>query len=439
MNEATELVPTNAAAPPETGARREPSQATHGIQISSPALIQALRERVKPDQPCLVGVNDEVLNELVTVVFFAGLEKYEAERHPVRVVFIGTRPLDVILPESHALGMTPIYQWKALRFEVPRPFSVREVVKLAVIGADDRIYTKVKLLDGRLAITGLAREGVNIEGDPFLKFIVPRPGGLSIRSGRERILEYEHGYVITGSEDLLLSTGMVRRGLEEIARAAAVDAPAVPDYLDAIRALLHEMAAHGHGGILVIGPDEDPELPKGAAYRMVPDSSLATLLKLHRLLAPSAKPSEPGAVRSPASRGAAVEQSPSIAFSDLLRGAFLTETERVIKEVGALTAIDGATVLNRNLTVVAFGVTLPVAGNGRRIMEAGDPDGIQRRPFDLGSHGTRHGAGVTYADQHPGSVVFVASQDGPISCMFRTSSHDDVMVWRFGRGGDPSI
>ena len=36
-------------------------------------------------------------------------------------------------------------------------------------------------------------------------------------------------------------------------------------------------------------------------------------------------------------------------FGHLLRNALLTEVERVIEEFGALTAIDGAILLNRDL------------------------------------------------------------------------------------------
>ena len=48
-------------------------------------------------------------------------------------------------------------------------------------------------------------------------------------------------------------------------------------------------------------------------------------------------------------------------FGQVLRSAFISESERMIEEVGALTAIDGATLLNRELALVAFGAILPVS------------------------------------------------------------------------------
>ena len=37
---------------------------------------------------------------------------------------------------------------------------------------------------------------MNLTDEPFIELIAPRPGTLSIRSGRLGILEYEHGYIL---------------------------------------------------------------------------------------------------------------------------------------------------------------------------------------------------------------------------------------------------
>jgi hypothetical protein len=50
--------------------------------------------------------------------------------------------------------------------------------------------------------------------------------------------------------------------------------------------------------------------------------------------------------------------------------------------------------------------------------------------MDFGSRGTRHHAGATYAAEHPGSVVFVASEDGQVSCMLRDDSREETLVWQ---------
>lgn len=96
-----------------------------------------------------------------------------------------------------------------------------------------------------------------------------------------------------------------------------------------------------------------------------------------------------------------------------------------------LTATDGATVLDRSLALLGFGIVLPVTSPGF-VMEARDAEGRIVRPFDLGTRGTRHRAAATYARSHPGVVVFVASQDGEIACLFRDPSWEQAIAWRFG-------
>src|SRR5262245_43466145 len=341
--------------------------------VFPPALVPVLRERFASNGGSLAEISDGVLIELLTTIFFAGLGTYEGEHHPIGVVFLGRSSTDVVIADTP--GVALLYQWKIVRFETPRPFVIPELVKLAVAGADLHIHIGVNVLqDGRVAITGLAREGFNTDGDPFVRILAPRPGCLSIRCGRALILGYEHGSILTGGETRVCVAGPVLHALEMIARAAHVDDAAVPNYVDAVRSLVREMAAHGHGGLLVISPEERPLVP-AAPYRMSVNSSIGALLRLTQRIKPKS-------------------QSGELEFARLLRNAFLTETERVIEEVGALTAIDGAVVLNRSLAPIAFGAILRV-GRSTRIHEAIDAEGSRHRTIDFGSRGTRHRAAAS--------------------------------------------
>jgi hypothetical protein len=401
-----------------TGERDGPA-AESGVHVFPPALVPLLRERVAAKGEWLMEVPDAVLVQLLTTIFWAGLETYEGEHNAIGVAFLGTSPLDFIIPDAGS-GAAPLYQWKIQRFESPRPFAVDELVKLAVAGGDRRIHSAVNVeRDETLVIAGLAREGFNVDPDPFLKIVTSRPGCLSIRSGRDLLLAYDRGAVLTGGEDVVFSAGPVRHALEATARAADLDDQVVPDYVDAVRSLVREMAAHGRGGILIVSPEEQPDVAEGATYRMAIDSSLASLLRLARRLGRTPD----GNVRQP--------MAGDVAFGSLLRNAFLTEAERVIEEFGALTAIDGAIVVNRHLALVAFGVMLPL-GRPTAVAEASDAEGRHSRLIDLGSRGTRHHAGATFAEDHPGSVVFVASEDGQVSCMFRDESQQHAILWRVG-------
>ena len=405
--------------------------------VFPPALVRVVRERLTSKSRCLPEITDDKLDQLLTTIFFAGLETYEGEHHPIAVAFLGRSPVNFVLTEDAAGGAPPLYRWKILRFASPRPLATRELVKLAATGVHPRIYSAVGVLDdGRLAITGLAREGVNARPDPFVKIVAARPGCLSIRSGRDLAIEYERGVVLTVGDDQVFSAGPVHHALEAIAQGAGVEDDVVPHYLDAVGFLVREIAAHGHGGILIISPDQQPSVAESAPYRMSLDSSLAALLRLAWRIRGKAGDglsarSRPRELRmdSPADTGAA--GSENRAFGQLLHSAFLTEAERVVEELGGMTAIDGAVLLNRDLALVAFGVILPVRQQ-ITVAEATTGEDGRVRLVDLASRGTRHRASATYAEEHPGSVVFVASEDGQVSCMFREQPTEPVRLWRLG-------
>ena len=402
--------------------------------VFPPALVGVLRERLAFDG-YLEEVADEVIAQLLTTVFFAGLETYEGEHHPIGVAFLGKSHSDFIIPEGAESGDALLYQWKVMQFDSPRPFAIRELVKLAVAGVDRRIYSAVRVLeDGSLAITGLAREGANADSDAFVKIIAATPGCLSIRRGRDLLVGYERGAILTGGEELVFSAGPIRRALEATADAAGVDRALVSEYLDAVRSIVREMAAHGRGGIVIISHEEQPQVAASATYKMTLDSSLAAIFRLVSRIKVRQGVDLP--VRPPTQKthrsaepGTSGEGTPP--FGHLLRNALLTEIERVIEEFGALTAIDGAVLLNRDLALIAFGVILPI-GRATAVAQAVDAEGLHGRIVDLGSRGTRHRAGVAYAAQHPGSVVFVASEDGQVSCLFRSSTQHQVRLWRLG-------
>ena len=202
-----------------------------------------------------------------------------------------------------------------------------------------------------------------------MKIIASKPGCLSIRSGSDLLMGYERGTILT-SEHVGFYAGPVRRALEAMSQAAGLADDAIADYVHAVRSLVGEMASHGRGGILIVSNEEHPDVATAAPYRMVHDSSLASLLKLARRLGRA---------------GHGVQQPRSapndVAFGIILRNAFLTEAERVTQELGALTAIDGALVIDRNLALRAFGVVLPVGGP-TVMAEASDEEGLQvRSPY----------------------------------------------------------
>lgn len=388
-------------------------------RVFPPALVPVLRAASGRGSDVLGQLDDELLTHLLNTTFFAGLETHEGSHYPIRVVFTGKSGVGIVMPEGAEIGAAPAYRWKMLRFAVPRPFAIPELVKLAAARTGENLYTAVRLLDsGRIAIVGLARQGSRTDVDPFVELVAEQPGRLSIRSGRETLAEYERGMISRDTHEKLFATPPVRHALTLAARNAGLDDEGIFDYVDTVRALVREMSQHGHGGILVISADDHPRVASSAPYRMARDSSITSLLRLSRRL----RPPEPRSARQP--------QQASYAL--LLREAFAAEVRRVVEEYGALTSIDGATVLSCTLALVAFGVVLPVSPD---ITVAPADAELERLTMDLGARGTRHRAAATYAGSHPGSVVFVASEDGPVSCILRERDRAPLMSWRLDPGG----
>jgi len=376
--------------------------------------VPVVRERVGADHPSLAGVSDEIVSELVTTVYLAGLEPHEGAYDPVRVVFAGPITADVVLPEGDAFDASPMlqYRWSTLRLDPVRPFTVSELVKLGVATRSDRMYTKVELHGRSLRIVGITREGRNGEGDPFLKVVSLRPGTLSVRRGDDGVLEYERGQIDQGIEDPTAIEGPVRRALLRCAEQAKLGPASYRDYLATIRAIVRQMSSHGRGGILVVSDVDEPHVPVRASYRTVRSPALGELLHFMD----GAVDARHGGSAGPSSASGAAMQ-----LRRVLQRAVQDEVERWVIELGGLTAMDGATVLDCALGVRGFGVVLPVSPD-LEVIRALDSDALFRHPYDLSTLGTRHRAAATYALEHPGSVVIASSHDGPISCFLGCSA-----------------
>ncbi len=391
-----------------------PGHATAGTaapHLFPPALVPLVRAGVG-ENTCLAGVCDETVTELLSEVFFAGLETEEGEVNPVRVVFVGNARVDSEPPVG---GLPPLlYRWSTWRFLTALAFSAHELVKLAAATPRGRVFVQVRVQEGHLVISGLAREGVNLEGDPALKIVIHRPGGMSIRMGRYHILDYERGRVSSLGIPVILSGGPVRTALEQASTASGLPVASAGRYLDVVRQLVAKLSAHGSGGILIFSSDANPRAVGESGYETHPGVSLsAMLLRLHRV--------------------AAGFDPVGLHDEQLVLGALKAEMQETINEIGALTALDGATILDRSLGLVVFGHILPLGTGNANVLGAQDIGSSGVSPIDYESRGTRHHAAAAYARNHPGSVVFVASKDGDLGCLFRALGSEDVTLWQTSR------
>ena len=274
--------------------------------------------------------------------------------------------------------------------------------------ADGRVYSAVDVIEGHgLAITGLAREGFNGGEDPFIKIVASRPGCLSIRSGRELVIGYERG-VIRSVATRTCSVWPVVVGSRP-PPDAGLDADMVPT-ISTPSFLVRNGGARAGGN------------PRSSRGRASVSRRRSHLQYGGQLLADAALPAG-------RSHGRKKEAEPP--FRQLLRNAFLTEAERVVEEVGRLTGIDGAMLLNRDLALAAFGVILPV-GRPTQNAEALDREALRVVP----SISAPAAPATAPAPHMPWSIRAASCswrrKIGQVSCLFRDPAQERVLLWRLG-------
>jgi hypothetical protein len=159
--------------------------------------------------------------------------------------------------------------------------------------------------------------------------------------------------------------------------------------LNVLVQLAASMRAHGHGGILLVVPTGSDlwrnSIAQPILYSVTPSFSALSELLLQEVDEENRRPWE-------------------------------SALRRAVDTIGGLTAVDGATVINDQYEVLAFGakirrkegsppvdkwvVTEPVVGNVAVVVQ----------PTEQG--GTRHLSAAQYVYDHRDALALVASQDG---------------------------
>jgi hypothetical protein len=334
-------------------------------------------------------------------MFFASMRTEEHERFPLRVVLAGGQD-----GAESPLDGTEEDRWRAVRLRPAVPFSARQLVRLARAAPSERIHVIVAA-PNRLLVVGLGYEPTESQR-ARLKLVAPEPGSLEVWIGRQRVLDYAQGRVMEPPENVLLAAGNVRARLLTLSASTGL-----PHYVECVAALVRHMADHAYGGILIMAPEGTLTGPNNAGFLLEPGLSVGAILERLATLESFEEPTR-----------------------RLVEESLRAELDRVLSEVGRLTALDGATVLDAQLNVLGFGIILPVVED-MLVLEALDAAARSPVHFPMHQYGARHRAAASYAGTHPASLVFVASADGDITCMLREPGIPHVLAWRF-RSGDLS-
>lgn len=293
------------------------------------------------------------------------------------------------VPRISLAFLPPDQAPRSLRFENPLPLTAPAIARLAPAVERPGIHLGVHGVPGALEVWGTTH------AVPTLCFVleVVSPGLLVVKHRlREELPKFVNVAVLQGEK-----TKVLRGEQADLADYPAVlsallgrDTPSsVYDRDGVLARLAVSMRAHGRGGALLVvpsGSDTWRESITGPlAYAVTPPfSGLADLVR----------------------NGPRTGQ-------DRRRHEALGKT---VDAVAGLTAVDGATVINGDYEVLAFGAKIRrregCAEVAQVVVSEPVEDGAPSIVHPLVVGGTRHLSAAQFAHDHRDAVALVASQDG---------------------------
>jgi hypothetical protein len=246
------------------------------------------------------------------------------------------------------------------------------------------------------------------------------PGDLTISRAGRTLLRLRHGSLTAPIQGLLQRGPIAERfqpTVEELARVVAEKMPEATSspvgrrwvrrvYVDSIRRLLLGIRDLGHGGTLLIVPEEwapaGPELRQRLRVKFPCDE--------RRLW------------------DRAVDQVLSKLQSSSASSEVAERLSDAIRFIAALSAVDGAVLLTDRLRLLGFGAEITVTGDDlKKVQKAKDHTSTAERQVEIESFGTRHRSSFRFCHHDPAVLAFVMSQDGGIKAVKRCG--DDVVLW----------
>ena len=354
-----------------------------------------------------VPVTPEQLARLVETAFWASLEVNEGRPTRVRIALVAV---------DHGID--------SAIFSAPVPYDAQQIAKLGPATPQDGCLL-VTVVDGALWIWGMARQRPAGRSGVLI-LDVWEPGVVRVGIG-----PYPAFAVLNGRTDAViegLSANLPRylqRVLAKVRPADSVlESKACWRECGVFADLARMIVADGHGGIVLVVPDEvgpwmDSLNP--FAYRFATaDTSIADTIrrKLRR------ERDTADVIQK------LFSEESADSFEDSLRGtvsSWPVDVDRGVRAVASLAEADGAVVMTRELAVLGFGAKIAVRGNTLPQTALfrpvpGDQDGAVSPFEDIG--GTRHQSSARFVDAHHDAVALVISQD----------RHLSVIHWDGGAG-----
>lgn len=317
----------------------------------------------------------EHLTELIEVSFWASLDRVEGHQLSFSVGYENRR----------------FAAYDTFSFSPHLPFTRERLRNLApAIGSPESCAIVFPDLDDHLSIQGLGRSHLS----PLIIKVLD-PGRLIVR------FNLFNRAVISGSEAVFIRNTFLAHSesIWSLYKFQDAKSDASSERINATLNIVRKMRKMGHGGILVVVPDDNnwkkycSNIPYSTNEKYSPAEFALDFTQN-------------------ASEGA--EDATQLADS---RPYWLAAS---LEEIAQLTTVDGAVIMTPNLEVLGFGVKLGSDGNnyeGINIASIDPRDDLESTRFikltETGN--TRHQSAVRFVASYEQAVAFVVSQDGGVS------------------------
>lgn len=330
--------------------------------------------------------------------------------------------------------------WAPTRLDRSVPLEPKSLAKIALATEPEQtvicVYPRTR---GRLAIWGLLRLGTAWDrgrrdcffspiGGPtkqppdFLRIQSVAPGHIAVDTREGTLASFRSGVLEDRPAPILSLPGVLTTEIHEWSKSFGLPEPAHrSSFQDVFRAVASGILSHGHGGLLLISPDEHASHPVlKFAYRCRPASQdLAERLRED--------------VRTSVAAGDCTQHGgnslPRGHRCDTVFDSYLTAREALLDAcafVAALTRIDGAVVLSRRLELLGYGARVEAA-SPTHVYETREANGGARRRFRVLARGLRFRAAAAFCKSTPGALAFIASQDGGLAILWNPG--EAVVMW----------
>lgn len=353
------------------------------------------------------------LQVLVTCAFQASLRSEEARPTRFQVIF-----------DQQAVQVT-------LRLETPLPYTAANLVKLAptmALGFRRIVVAPTDPTSEKLQIVGIRDpdlsppKSLTVSGggehDPAshemgMNVAVLDPGRVRVTTpGKVFCCELDGGRV-----RLPIPPGRVPLVGEWYAEAASLMGPGMAVFAsEHVRrswtSILRTACSARHGGCFLIVPADfaDGDQLLNVKYGSASDGLLRCL--------------QARAAIEPPPWGHSRGEQDILSKSCVDASSLDRDLARSADLVASLAAVDGAVVLRRDFTVIGFGAEITHARlvakeQSIQFLRHPDLEGLAIAEGALEDFGMRHRSAIRFCDEVPGTMAFVASQDGDLTLFFK--------------------